>query len=465
MESLLTTAARRHIRLLARSLAPLAGRIERRCRARLRELRYDAAHTQALLAISPVAVARARSLGCFLDDVECYGRRLAKLNVAIGDVNERLTEFGKIAGDLLEGAHAPAREQLHLIVAHTLQQVYYAARESEAQVFYGLARAEAEACGLEDLLGRMAGVLTRAFPARAGRVVLLDEAARGKLARELYSEKPISGWNEYASFWSFPAGPGALVQLAFDRPYPWLPRERSLMQAAAERCAAVIERARVNAELERLEAQARRAEEEERRRIGRELHDDTAQSLLLLRLQLEMLQREAPPLLYERLEQSRTITERAIEDLRRTIAALSPALLERLGLASALRQLGGRFRRAHRARVEIRVSRAWAQLPPPAREVVYRVAQESLRNISKHSRATRVNLCLRSADKTFRLSIRDNGAGFDAQSAPGKPLSFGLAGMRERAALLGGSLEVRSRPGKGAIVMLVLPRAAATGEA
>jgi signal transduction histidine kinase len=220
----------------------------------------------------------------------------------------------------------------------------------------------------------------------------------------------------------------------------------------------------LNAEVGRLEAEARRVEEEERKRIGRELHDDTAQSLLLLRLQLEMMERSAPEEMRPQLEQSRRIAERAIEDLRRTIAALSPALLERLGLESALRQLAVRFGRLHPAKVDLRVSRAWGELPRGAQEVVYRVAQESLQNICKHSQATRVNLCLSSADKKFKLSVRDNGAGFREQPAPGKPLSFGLAGMRERATLLGGKLAVRSVPGRGATVTLELPRAEAAGE-
>jgi two-component system sensor histidine kinase UhpB len=223
-----------------------------------------------------------------------------------------------------------------------------------------------------------------------------------------------------------------------------------MMRAVAERAAKAIERVR-------LQAEARRAEEEERRRIGRELHDDTAQSLLLLRLQLEMMERDAPPEWRQRLQQSREITERAVQDLRRTIAALSPALLERLGLESALRQLAARFGKLHPAEVEVKITRACARLPMNAQEVVYRVAQESLQNVRKHSRATKVNLCLKSADKRIRLSVRDNGTGFHTEAAP-QSLSFGLAGMRERAALLGGTLAVRSAPGKGSSVTLELPR-------
>ena len=131
--------------------------------------------------------------------------------------------------------------------------------------------------------------------------------------------------------------------------------------------------------------------------------------------------------------------------------------LERLGLERAIHQLAVRFGNVHAAAVRIRMAPEWRQLLPGAQEVVYRVAQECLQNISKHSGATRVNLSLTSADKRFRLSVRDNGAGFAAASPSVKPLSFGLAGMQERAVLLGGTLAVRSVPGKGATVTLELP--------
>jgi signal transduction histidine kinase len=91
--------------------------------------------------------------------------------------------------------------------------------------------------------------------------------------------------------------------------------------------------------------------------------------------------------------------------------------------------------------------------------VVYRVAQECLQNIAKHSRATRVIFSFRVADKAIRLSVTDNGSGFCANAAKNKAESFGLAGMRERAALMGGTLAVRSVRGRGARIVLDLPLA------
>src|SRR4051794_32255668 len=107
-QSPLSTAARRHIRLLAHALAPLAARIERRFRAILRDRHYGTARIRALLAITPIAAARARTLGRFLEEVEYHGRRLAKLNAALGDVNDLLAEFGAIVDEVLEGSHSPA---------------------------------------------------------------------------------------------------------------------------------------------------------------------------------------------------------------------------------------------------------------------------------------------------------------------------------------------------------------------
>ena len=130
------------------------------------------------------------------------------------------------------------------------------------------------------------------------------------------------------------------------------------MQAAAVRCREAIGRAEDRRTIARLEAAGRAAEEEERRRIGRELHDEAGQSLMLLRLKLEMLEREAAPDFAKRIVEARGIVENTVIELRRIIAALSPAVLERLGLERALRQLAVRFRKTCRADVRVRCRRA-----------------------------------------------------------------------------------------------------------
>src|SRR5271157_1806689 len=467
---LLTPAARHHVARMVRAIAPAASRLDRRFTARLCQRRYNAAQVRAFLAITPAAASRLRSLPQFLEQVEYNGRHLAKLNVPPAAVNEALWEFDGLLDPVLAGQFEPAREQLHLATVLILNDAFYQVREAESQAFFGLHHAEVEAAGLDDLFRRIVRILTPAFQASAGRLFLLDRPAAGRLARPLYIERGRTDERliadpemrgRYASYWSYPIGSAALVQFGFPVRYPWLPRELALLVAAGERCREALERARMEREIRRLEAEARCAEEDERRRIGRELHDEAGQSMLLLRLQLEMIERDAPATLRPRLAEARTIAERTVEELRRLIAALSPAGLDRLGLKSALRQLAARFRKTHPAGLRLRIPALAERLPAPTEEVIYRVAQECLQNIAKHSRASRVNLSLLTADKSIRLSVADNGAGFCAETARNQPMSFGLAGMRERAALLGGTLAVRSAPGEGTRITLQLPRSSA----
>jgi signal transduction histidine kinase len=261
--------------------------------------------------------------------------------------------------------------------------------------------------------------------------------------------------------WSYPFGATAVLQLAFASPRACLPGERALLAAAAVHCREALERARLESEVRRLEAESRRAEAEERRRIGRELHDEAGQALMALRLDLEMMERSAPAEWRARLAEARELAGRTAIELRRIVAALSPSVLERLGLEAAVRQLASRFARRHPARIRIRTRMNGARPSAAVQEVIYRVAQESLHNVARHSGASIVNLAVHAADKKIKLSVRDNGAGFRADQAGGKPGSFGLAGMRERAALLGGRLSVCSRPGKGTRITLELPLAPA----
>jgi two-component system sensor histidine kinase UhpB len=175
-----------------------------------------------------------------------------------------------------------------------------------------------------------------------------------------------------------------VFQFGFESRRPWLPRELALLETCAARCREALERARLESEVRRLDAESRRAEEEERRRIGRELHDEAGQTLLFLRLQLEMMERQAGEPLRSRLRAAREAAEGAVVELRRIVAALSPATLERLGLVAALKRLGERFRAGNPAELRVRLAAPRRTLPRRAEEVIYRVAQESLQNAARH---------------------------------------------------------------------------------
>jgi signal transduction histidine kinase len=271
------------------------------------------------------------------------------------------------------------------------------------------------------------------------------------------------GWKEkFDVCWSIPLAArgrtAGVMQFGFSKPYEWLPREQELLAAAAERCLMAAEKARLMENLAASEDQIRQlaehmlhVEEMERRRISRELHDEAGQSLLCIRLQMELLE-QALPVEHEewisKLREARDLTERTILEMRRLIAALSPAVLEQLGLGAALRQLVNRFRRLHPIRVRLLLSRL-RRLPQHTEIMVYRLVQECFNNIAKHAGATNVNISVSSADGWVRLAVEDNGVGFKVEEALARKDSFGLSGMRERVALLGGRFDIRSHPSDG----------------
>jgi signal transduction histidine kinase len=269
-------------------------------------------------------------------------------------------------------------------------------------------------------------------------------------------------------FWSVPllvhGRVAGLLQLAFSTEYHWLPRELELLDAVGERCMRAAEKVRLVEDLAQREEQVlqlsehmMQVEEEERRRISRELHDEAGQSLLCIRLKLEMIGNTAPESLRGPITETRELTEHTITGIRRTIAALSPAVLEQLGLAAALRQMAHRFRDIYPGRVRLHLPARRDPLPRECEITAFRLAQECFHNIAKHARASTVNLSLQSSDGILRLNVDDDGIGFDVKAAREKHGSYGLTGMRERVALLGGKLEIRSRPQNGTRISIELP--------
>lgn len=214
-----------------------------------------------------------------------------------------------------------------------------------------------------------------------------------------------------------------------------------------------------NAMLERLESERResgraavRGQEAERRRIARELHDEVSQTLTAVLLEVEAAGRDAPQALAPRLVGVRESTREALEELRAIAAGLRPGSLDDLGLRAALLGLAS----THAARTGHRVSRALPDhldaLGDELELTVYRVAQEGLRNVERHSGARRVELRL-DVGRDIMLSVVDDGRGVgDAREGEG------VCGMRERARLAGGTLElVPGVAGHGARLALRIP--------
>jgi signal transduction histidine kinase len=280
-----------------------------------------------------------------------------------------------------------------------------------------------------------------------------------------------SGWSErYRTCWSIPLlAEGQLrgvIQFGFSSRYEWFPREVELLVAAGERCLMAAAKARLLEELAAREAQVRQlasrmleVEDRERRRISAELHDEAGQSLLCIRLQLEMLENslDRPPAnLRDGLREARVLTEKTIIEIRRLISALSPAVLEELGLGPALRQLVARLRRYTKTQINLRVG-SLDEVPRQIAGAAYRLLQECLNNAIRHASASSVNISVNSVDEQLRMDVVDDGVGFRMEEAAAKQGSFGLTGMNERVALLGGQLRVDSRRGLGTKVSIELP--------
>ncbi|AMJ67154.1 PAS domain-containing sensor histidine kinase [Hymenobacter sp. PAMC 26628] len=191
------------------------------------------------------------------------------------------------------------------------------------------------------------------------------------------------------------------------------------------------------------------AQEEERRRIAEALHNGVGQLLYATRLHLDAL----PPSAAVRAGQE--LLSDAIRATRTMAFELTPSILEDFGLPAALRELARRIP-ANQLAVDLNLSNLDAPLPAPLATAVYRTVQELLNNVMKHARAREVFVQVAREGPEVHLSVEDNGVGFDAD-APGPPPGLGLAGIRTRVGLLGGTLTVRSRPGQGTGVFLVLP--------
>jgi two-component system sensor histidine kinase UhpB len=210
--------------------------------------------------------------------------------------------------------------------------------------------------------------------------------------------------------------------------------------------------------LERERAQSGRrallAQESERSRVARELHDEVGQLLTSVVLQLDGLVRAVPPERREDALQVQATAREGVETVREIARGLRPAALDEFGLRSALVALATGF--ADRTGLNVR-HHLDAQLPGlgvEAELAIYRVAQEAMTNAARHSGGTRIVLELRQAAGEVVLSVRDDGSGVDESDVAA---GAGIAGMRERALLVGGRLSIERRPFGGTDVRLEVP--------
>ena len=212
--------------------------------------------------------------------------------------------------------------------------------------------------------------------------------------------------------------------------------------------------------LQQLSARLVEAQETERRTISRELHDQVGQTLNALLVDAANLAKRIPvedAISRRYLDNIRTFADSSVNSLRDIALLLRPSMLDDLGLIPALEWQAREVSRRSGIKVKVAAEKVPDSLPDAVRTCVYRVVQETLQNVSRHSGARSATVTVRQTDGSLELTVEDDGRGFD----PGRARGLGLLGMEERVKQLDGRLEIQSQPDKGTVLHVTLPIAAA----
>jgi len=459
----------------------------------------------------------------FHENASYNGKRLAKLQVDTRVISRALDIYLELLAPSLRDTFGGERltEVISALDAFSyatyvaVSGAYFDNQKSESAALLSVLDAELSASGLDALLERVLLITTETFRASIGIILLRDGDAPTLRARAQVGFGPdvenieiefgtgFSGQiaasgepgilpdisdshgllnpfcrDKAKALWGVPLKTGdkviGVMLIGFEKPYGWLPTEHELLRAIADRSALAIQRAGMTDALREREARIAelsghllRAQEEERKRISRELHDETGQALMVIRLYLGMLEstvstRASKTKIHETLD----VVDRTIEGIRRIIGRLSPLVLQELGLIAAIRKEAKDLAKSAGVKAKVSVGDNVGRLSPVTETAVYRVVQEALHNVAKHANATTVTIQLRREGELLKLCIEDDGVGIKQSQKPNPGRrSFGLAGMRERISTLGGTLKVGSAgstdEGSGTRIEVVVPAASA----
>lgn len=215
--------------------------------------------------------------------------------------------------------------------------------------------------------------------------------------------------------------------------------------------------------LEQLSARLVAAQETERRSISRELHDEIGQTLGAVLVDAANLANRIPAedsVSHRYLDNIRSLADTSVNSIRNIALLLRPSMLDDLGLIPALEWQAREVTRRSGIKVKVTAENVTDSLPDALRTCIYRVVQETLHNVSRHSGAKSVLVCVEQTADTIALTVKDDGSGFD----PAKTRGLGLLGMEERVKQLGGRLEIESQPGRGTTLRATLPAPAGVTE-
>ncbi len=253
-----------------------------------------------------------------------------------------------------------------------------------------------------------------------------------------------------------------VMTIASHEPRKFSPEDIQLLASIAAQIAIAIENARLHQEVQRkdeirgeLLREIFSIQEEERRRIARELHDETSQVLASLAASLEAALGMLPDTANKAksiLRKAQALSIKILDGTHKLIYELRPSLLDDLGLFAAVQWLADNSLRAAGIKVNFKTVGRQKRLPPELEATLFRIMQEAVYNIARHAHAKNADISLHFKKSAIEVHVRDNGRGFDVEeaiSSKDRPRGLGLLGMKERVALMNGTLSIRSRLGSG----------------
>ncbi len=502
---------------VARALGPYFPDITNQWRERLvAEFGFDG---RALAALERLTLAAGCSYFChndfpgFEENLQYFGTRLSKLKMDTRAVARSLELYLLSCDPYLAGLFSEreaeakaALEMLSSVSFVIVSGAYFDARTLESQALLSILDAELAAGDLSMLLQKVLDITTQTFQASMGALLLrqgengplkvsasvgfdvklpqdfriaMGTGFAGKIAANgepgMILDTSAEGdpftpviHTRAKSLWGVPLkvegqSIGVLL-IGFPKPYEWLPTERDLMRAIGDRTALAIERARMTDALRQreqkiaeLSAHLLRVQEEERKRISRELHDETGQALMVIRLYLGMMESGSSDRSSRvKIKETVEVVDRTIEGIRRIIGKLSPLVLQELGLVAAIRKEAKHLAKTSGVKTRVLIAPDVGRLAPGTEQAVYRVVQEALHNVAKHAKARSASVQVMREGQMVLVVVEDDGVGIQTRGSS-QSRSFGLAGIKERIAVLGGVSRVISSKGKGTRVEITVP--------
>lgn len=256
---------------------------------------------------------------------------------------------------------------------------------------------------------------------------------------------------------------GALSVLSINEAKSFSERDIAILTAIGRQAGIAVENAYLYENMRFYARKITQAQENERKRIARELHDDTIQSLIGLTRHMEALTSTGetlPDATAQRIRDLQEATGNVIKRVRRFSQDLRPSILDDLGLLPTLEELTTELNRESGLQSEFQVIGEERRLSSEAELTLFRIAQEALNNVRKHANATKVTTTIEMHNSAVHMTVQDDGVGFRPPSLTDHPATaskLGLIGMVERARLLGGTLTIDSTPGRGTVVIVNVP--------